>query len=601
MSYTAPNHMPYFYGRLLRDESNRILKQRGCIDGLFLLRERIEETGSYTLSVCFENEINHYKINRQEDGTVKMDKGNSFIGPVELVNHHKNVLDGLVTKLLIPCDRPAGIQPVFYLSIYYSGFHQLVENEIKKNCKTAQALENARGCLRYIFEKKVLKQTHLTQSWFFKELERDRASHMLQQSGMQNGKYLIRYTSRDNAYKISLCYGKEVKHYKINCYNDKYSFEGGREFDTIIQLVDYYHRCSDGLVEKLLIPYLPKSKTEKLSNKDELYEANQNYLQLINNILPETVYVDDEPRNSKDFEDLRNIPQPKRALFEDNDNYIYETEMNFIIDRNDIVLYDVLGEGNFGSVKRGVLKIQNNEGIKEQPVAIKSLKGTSNKDAENEFFKEAEIMKSLEHKHVIKLIGISFDSNSQHMIVLELAKLGPLHKYLQNHKELKMNKIIRLMYQVASAMEYLSSMHIVHRDLAARNVLLASEDLAKVTDFGLSRTINENSYYITKSEGKWPLKWYPPETSTDYKFDEKSDVWSFGITCWEATSYGSRPYQGISIDTLVTRLENGHRLDKPEHCPDDVYNLMYSCWNANKYKRPKFSDIVKEMTELIRT
>jgi serine/threonine protein kinase len=68
------------------------------------------------------------------------------------------------------------------------------------------------------------------------------------------------------------------------------------------------------------------------------------------------------------------------------------------------------------------------------------------------------------------------------------------------------------MYQIASAMQYLSSMQLVHRDLAARNVLLASEDIAKVSDFGMSRKMNENSYYYTKTQGKWPLKWYPPET-----------------------------------------------------------------------------------------
>ena len=115
-----------------------------------------------------------------------------------------------------------------------------------------------------------------------------------------------------------------------------------------------------------------------------------------------------------------------------------------------------------------------------------------------------------------------------------------------------------------------------------------------------------------------PLKWYPPETSLTRRFDEKSvifrfnirknywynlffhkDVWSFAIMCWEATSYGGRPYQGIDINTLVWKLQNGHRLDKPQYCPDEIYNLMYCCWNDDKLKRPIFKEIVKDLKNII--
>ncbi len=96
-------------------------------------------------------------------------------------------------------------------------------------------------------------------------------------------------------------------------------------------------------------------------------------------------------------------------------------------------------------------------------------------------------------------------------------------------------------------------------------------------------------------KGKWPLKWYPPEAAQTSKFDEKSDVWSFGVTCWEATSYGARPYQGIDIHLVLLKLQNGYRLDKPDECPDDVYNLIYKCWNIDRARRPNFNAIVDEL------
>ncbi len=146
----------------------------------------------------------------------------------------------------------------------------------------------------------------------------------------------------------------------------------------------------------------------------------------------------------------------------------------------------------------------------EVPVAIKTLNiNNENENEQNtktEIIKEAERMQLLNHKNIIKFIGMCNNAKASCMIVLELAKLGPLHKYLRSHKDLKMYKIIRIMYQVSCAMQYIASKNLVHRDLAARNVLLASEDLAKISDFGMTRKMNEHFYYLSKTQGSQYLK-----------------------------------------------------------------------------------------------
>lgn len=627
-SYTPPSNVSWFYGRLLREEAMSILNKRGCKNGLFLLRERLEETGSFTLSICYDGDIHHYKIDRQDDGTVKIDKGKKFIGPIELVRHHQNEIDGLITRPSLACDRPKGIPAVSYLFVNNAEFHSMVEREIKltSQARTTQELNEARGRYRYKYERAILKNIHLTQPWFRKNLNRYEANDLLRQSGLINGKFLIRSKGPNdvNSYIISLCFNQEVKHYKINYLNAKYSLEGGKEFASIIQMVDYYHRCADGLLEKLLVPFIPSSRfidnsrllSNITNNNEHLYDQNRTYIKLMNNEeIQAQNYLDDEPNNQHDVTDLKDVPDSKRALFEDNQNYTYDHLLAFNIDYKDLIFYDKLGSGCFGSVTRGTYKIRDNKGrlTSELPVAIKTL-NIENEDSKHEILKEAQTMQTLNHPNIIKLIGMcchgasngfNGSNTSKHhltttyMIVLELAKLGPLHKYLRNHKDMSIIKIIKLMYQISLAMEYLSSMNLVHRDLAARNVLLVNEDIAKISDFGMSRKMNENSYYLSQTQGKWPLKWYPPEASTMGKFDEKSDVWSYGITCWEATSYGCRPYQGVDINMLILKLENGYRLEKPEQCPDEVYSLMYKCWHADKSKRPTFSDIVKEMKQIL--
>jgi len=117
--------------------------------------------------------------------------------------------------------------------------------------------------------------------------------------------------------------------------------------------------------------------------------------------------------------------------------------------------------------------------------------------SKEEFLKEAHIMFLLKHEHVIKLIGVTLDSNSKYNIVLELAPLGTLKGFLKAHQNFPMNKILILMNQIALGMMYLSSQKIVHRDLAARNILLVNENLAKVSDFGMSKKMNE--YYYVRS------------------------------------------------------------------------------------------------------
>jgi hypothetical protein len=189
--YTSPTCVPYFFGRLLREESSKVLEKHGAKDGLFLLRELVIEAGSYALSICSGGICHHYKIERLEDGCVKIEKGRKFIGPVELIRHHQLELDGLVAKPIVPCVRPPCTQPINYLFVNDNEFYKLVDDEIKvqlgkaklSRCLTqmqySQELAEARGRFRYKYEKAVLKTLHFAQPWFKPNLDREEASELL--------------------------------------------------------------------------------------------------------------------------------------------------------------------------------------------------------------------------------------------------------------------------------------------------------------------------------------------------------------------------------------------------------------------------------------
>ncbi|KAI3385493.1 hypothetical protein SNEBB_003396 [Seison nebaliae] len=264
------------------------------------------------------------------------------------------------------------------------------------------------------------------------------------------------------------------------------------------------------------------------------------------------------------------------------------------IPHQQLKLSDMLGQGNFGYVVKGLYR-NVYTGVTEK-VAVKALPPNVKSNSKfNELVREAQTLFSVQQEHIISLIGVCSLPDSNIMVVLELAPLGELHQYLLNNPLFSLRKIMNICYQISTACEYLSLNGYVHRDIAARNVLLMNETYAKLTDFGLARQVGpDGCFKCSLDEGVFPLKAYPPEVmcrNSQYygRFDEKTDIWSFATTIWEATSYGRKPFDGISFSVMYQQVSSGYRLPKPSRCPTEVYSYIQHCWRENRNERPSFS------------
>ncbi|XP_076140675.1 fibroblast growth factor receptor 1b isoform X2 [Alosa pseudoharengus] len=284
--------------------------------------------------------------------------------------------------------------------------------------------------------------------------------------------------------------------------------------------------------------------------------------------------------------------------------------------RERLVLGKPLGEGCFGQVVMGeALGLDKEKPNRVTKVAVKMLKSDATEKDLSDLISEMEMMKIIgKHKNIINLLGACTQDGPLYVIV-EYASKGNLREYLRARRppgmeycynpdqvpseSMCIKDLVSCAYQVARGMEYLASKKCIHRDLAARNVLVTEDNVMKIADFGLARDIHHIDYYKKTTNGRLPVKWMAPEALFDRIYTHQSDVWSFGVLLWEIFTLGGSPYPGVPVEELFKLLKEGHRMDRPSACPQELYLMMKDCWHAVPTYRPTFKQLVEDLDRIL--
>jgi len=252
----------------------------------------------------------------------------------------------------------------------------------------------------------------------------------------------------------------------------------------------------------------------------------------------------------------------------------------------------MIGEGAYGQVFKGTWRMTS--------VAIKKMKSSLPEEEEAKFLAEVDLMARMKrHDNVVAFLGVSFNPLC---IVTEFLENGSLDKYLESSVDITLEQSITWFREIAAGMYHLHTEKIVHKDLAARNILLGPNQIAKISDFGLSRYSEAQDNQLHSKSNIGPIKWMAPESVQDRTYSIKSDTWMFGVVCIEILTHHP-PFPQLTVVDYMTRFMLDSKSvsyinEIPIFVPQALRDIIIPCFSYRPEDRPDFLALSQSLKEL---
>lgn len=219
------------------------------------------------------------------------------------------------------------------------------------------------------------------------------------------------------------------------------------------------------------------------------------------------------------------------------------------------------------------------------------------------------------HPYLTQLLATTASRAGQACLITEFAEHGSVDMYLRQQEAhgvvVTSEVLLTAASQICDGMAQLALYDVIHRELAARNVLVFQMHpsdhrlvTVKITDYGLAvhgSCVSTNQQRLsTKGEECVPVRWTAPEAIAHHRYNQQSDVFSFGVMMWELWEMGAVPWADYLDPEVAQLLKQGKRLDQPEACPDEVFSIMKACWADNPSRRPPFLSLRTQLQDALK-
>ncbi|KAH3760223.1 protein serine/threonine kinase [Pelomyxa schiedti] len=275
-----------------------------------------------------------------------------------------------------------------------------------------------------------------------------------------------------------------------------------------------------------------------------------------------------------------------------NNHYTYlkvklESSVSTTLDPDEIEILGDIGEGAYSVVQRGKWR--------GQEVAVKILKNQKGAGAMTDFLQEVRTLESVRCPQIVRFIG-AVKIPGKNAIITEFFPLGNLTSCMKHHGPFSLKLKLKCILDCAKGMAFLHQINVLHRDLKPDNLLVSNLNVdsdvnCKINDFGTSRDISklEETQFFTVGVGT-PV-YMAPELLSSGKYNDKADVYSFAVLCWEIFSEKT-PFTNLGSVWKITEFVVGGQRLPLDGFPPFLESIISQCWSHDYHTRPKFSQIV---------
>lgn len=251
-------------------------------------------------------------------------------------------------------------------------------------------------------------------------------------------------------------------------------------------------------------------------------------------------------------------------------------------------LLERIGEGGMAVVFKAKDRLLN------RMVAIKILKPEFTKDEVfiESFRRESQLAASIVHQNIVNVYDVGKEGNI-HYIVMEHIDGQPLSDIIKEEAPLEAHRAVSIAKQVASALSAAHNHQLIHRDVKPHNILLTSDGIAKITDFGIAKAVTTNTFVGEEKEAVMgSVHYFSPEQARGAYVDERSDIYSLGIVMYEMLT-GKVPFDGDTAVEVAVKHMNNEMLPpsklNPE-IPQDVEDIIMKATDKIQVNRFKNAD-----------